>query len=140
MRFNLTLPAALLLGLSFSACDSDSSGGETTPPDPVATTAAVNSSVSLALNEAAEAFEFLNDSEMADELFGLIDGDEATSDCAIGGMPVNEFGEPMDGFEDPCEDMEEEDEEGFSVDFQEGVAFLLSQDRVQGFRGENGSP
>jgi hypothetical protein len=122
MRTRILLSALLMLGLSISACEG-ASDGETTPPDPAETTAAVNDSVQLALSEAAESFEFLNDSEMTDELFGLLGDDSDTMACASI-PPFDENGEPMyDGWEDPCDDMQYEDEggEGFDIDWKDGA-------------------
>ena len=105
---------------AFVACDSDS-GGTSEPPTPAETTAAVNNSVQLALNEAAESFEFLNDSDLADELFGLLPGDE--EDCGMMvPVPVDEFGEPMEDGEmiDSCGE-DGEDEGNFDVDFKDAA-------------------
>ncbi len=91
-----TSSASLLL-----ACEGTSSG-PSTPPVPEEVTSAVNNSVQLALTGAAESFEFLNDSELADELFDLLPGDE--SDCVSPPMiPDGEFDDSMDEFvDDPC--------------------------------------
>ena len=117
---NLSLLAiSLLVSAHLVACDNDSSG-PSEPPVPAETTSAVNNSVQLALTEAAQSFEFLNDSDLADDLFDLLPGD--SEDCGIvAPMPVDEFGEPMETdeeFIDPCgEDGDSGD--GFQVDFQE---------------------
>lgn len=133
------LPLLLLLvSIPFAACDSDSTG-DSEPPVPAETTAAVNSSVQLALSEAANSFEFLNDSELADDLFDLLPGGDsgcASSPAVPDGVAIPDegSGEPMDeSAEEPAEepvdppmDQPMDDDCGeqvaeFDVDFQDAA-------------------
>lgn len=110
----LTIVAIAALGLA-SACDTD--GGESAPLDPAETTTSVNESVQLALTNAAESMEFLDDSDFVDALFDdLALGDDSVA-CA---SPM-----PPDGFEDewvdPCEGAMDQGGDAVDLELKEGA-------------------